>query len=45
VKTPLAVTSRRQRDGMLINIARFWRVHVEPCPACLDHPETRYPED
>ena len=41
----LAVTYRRPRDGMLINIARCWRVHTAPCPSCPDHSETRYPEE
>jgi hypothetical protein len=44
-ETDRAVTYRRRRDNTLIILARRWGVHVEPCPACPDHPKTRYPEE
>jgi hypothetical protein len=28
----------------IVRKGEFWsKVHIEPCPSCLDHPQTQYP--
>ena len=45
-RSPQSITFRddrgreRRRGGQAV---AFGRIHVEPCPSCLDHPRTHYP--
>ena len=36
--------SYRDRQGVRKFISKDCAVHTEPCPACPDHPRTKYPE-
>jgi hypothetical protein len=36
--------SYRDRHGTTRFVSKRWAVHIEPCPACSDHPKTKYPD-